>query len=256
MSIEQSDVPMPAGTRVPETLIGRIMKTYELLAVRPYTAAELARELDINRSTSLRLLSEMITTGYVARDPDTKRYATVPSRFLNLVAQQDPGSDWSQMIDPILAQIRDETGDSTMLGVPAGTMMIYLAYFPTFHVLGVSERLGATRPMHCSGLGKAYLSALPADAFEELLGRLTFEGGSAHALKDATALRADVEAARANGYAFDLEETYEGVHCVAVPLRLGGNLMGAVGISSPATRLAIPRMRELGGFLSHRLGRL
>jgi DNA-binding IclR family transcriptional regulator len=250
----------PAGgdpqASAPTSLIGRVMRTFEMLSVDPLTAAEVARRLDVNRSTALRLLTELIDTGYVARDPDTKRFATVPSRFLNLVGRPDKASDWSQMIEPVLAEIRDETGDSTMLGVPAGHTMVYLAFFPTFHVVAVKEQLGASRPMHCSGLGKAYLSALDDEQLDQELSRLTYVGGTKHASHDGPELRRRVLQAREDGYALDLEETYEGVSCVAAPLTIGGSLIGAVGVTGPSMRMSAPRLRELGSYLQEKLSSL
>lgn len=241
--------PPATGEDVPSSLIGRVMRTFELLSADPLTAAELARKLDINRSTALRLLSELIETGYVRRDSVTKRFATVPSRFLNLIARQKEHTDWTQIIDPVLAEIRDETGESTILGVPANNSMVYLAYFPTFHVLAVSEQLGTVRPMHCSAMGKAYLSALEPDDLEAELRRIPYTGGTQGAAHSEAELRARVLQVQKDGYALDVDETFEDVRCVAVPLHISGTLVGAVGISGPATRFAVARMRDLGGYL-------
>lgn len=238
---------------VPSSLIGRVMRTFELLSVDPLTAAELARKLGINRSTSLRLLAELIETGYVRRDTVTKRYATVPSRFLNLIARQEKHTDWTQIIDPVLAEIRDETGESTILGVPANNAMVYLAYFPTFHVLAVSEQLGTVRPMHCSALGKAYLSAMAPAALETELARIPYVGGTQRAAHSEPELRTRVIQAKKDGYALDLDETFDDVRCVAIPLHVSGTLVGAVGISGPATRFAAARMAELGAYLLAKL---
>lgn len=238
---------------VPSSLIGRVMRTFELLSVDPLTAAELARKLGVNRSTALRLLSELIDTGYVRRDSVTKRFATVPSRFLNLIARQEVHTDWTQMIDPVLADIRDETGESTILSVPANHAMIYLAYFPTFHAVAVSERLGTVRPMHCSALGKAYLSALDPAALEDELAHIPYTGGSQRAAHSEAELRARVIQAKTDGYALDLDETFDDVRCVAIPLHISGSLVGAVGISGPAARLTAARMTDLGGYLLRKL---
>ena len=240
----------------PTTLIGRVIRTFEILSIEPHTAAELGRRLGINRSTALRLLSELIDTGYVARDEATKHFALVPSRFLNLVARQDHHTDWTQIVDELLAELRDETGDSTILGVPAGQTMVYLAFFPTFHVLAVSERLGTVRPMHCSALGKAYLSALDDAALERELPLMDYVKGTEHAAHSATELRTRVLQAREDGYALDVDETFDQVRCVAAPVRIGGSLIGSIGISGPAARFAVPRMRELGNHLVQRIAAL
>ncbi|MDR1430653.1 MAG: helix-turn-helix domain-containing protein, partial [Propionibacteriaceae bacterium] len=63
--------PAEADLDRPASLIGRVIRTLELLGAQPMTAAELGRELGTNRSTALRLLAQMVETGYVTRDVGT-----------------------------------------------------------------------------------------------------------------------------------------------------------------------------------------
>ncbi len=193
----------------------------------------------------MRLLAELVATGYVARD-EGKRYSTVPSRFFGLVALREPHADWSQLIDPVLAAIRDDCGEATMLGVPANGTMVYLAFFPSQHVVAVSEHLGTVRPMHCSALGKAYLSALGAAALDAELGRLSYAGGTTTAAKGPIELRGRLEEARETGFAVDRGETFEGVTCLAAPVRVQGSLIGAAGISGPSSRFTDATIHLLG----------
>lgn len=234
------------------TLIARTLRSLELLASGPLSAAELARRLGVNRSTALRMMSELIGAGYVSRDPVTKRFAIEPSRLLDLVAGPAPHANWSQVVDPVLAEIRDKTGESTILGVPARQTMVYIAFFATFHAIAISERVGTVRPMHCSALGKAYLSALDPFAFDTELSVMTYTGGTQRAARTEEELRARVRQAREDRYALDIDETFEHGRCVAVPVRLGETVVGAIGISGPASRLEVPRLRELGDYLLQR----
>jgi DNA-binding IclR family transcriptional regulator len=55
------------------------------------------------------------------------------------------------------------------------------------------------------------------------------------------------------GFAFDWNETFAGVTCVASPVRIRGSLIGAAGISGPSGRLPEPRIDELGRRLVHEL---
>lgn len=239
---DQASVPAPA----PGSPIKRALRAIEILAAGPLTAADAARLLGVNRSTALRLLGELVATGYVARD-EAKRYATVPSKFFGLVATREPQVDWSHLVDPVLASIRDDCGEAAMLGVPANGTMVYLAFFPSRHVVAVSEQLGSVRPIHSSALGKAYLSALAPDDLDAELGRLSYQGGTERAARGPIELRGRLDEARRDGYAVDRRETFDGVTGVAVPVRVRGSLIGAAGVSGPADRLdeaAIPGLGE------------
>ena len=142
-------------------------------------------------------------------------------------------------------------GEASLLAVPARGTMVYAVFFPSAHLLGVRERLGATRPMHCSAVGKAYLSGLDERSLEEELNRVTFVGGTDHAPADRPSLYRQIVEAREIGYAVDHDETSVGVSCVAVPLRVGGSLMGAFGVTGPSTRLDSELAREIGLELRH-----
>lgn len=226
--------------------VARIFRTLELLAEAPRTPSELARELDIDRSTALRLLRQVENTGYVTRDPLTRRYATVGARLLRLVSRTPDHADLNELVDPILRSMRAQYGEATMLAVPARGSMVYAAFFPSKQVLGIREQLGALRPMHCSAVGKAYLSALDDADLEEELHRLSFEGGTPQAAHDRPTLYRALMAARRDGFAVDRDETSMGVSCVAIPLLIGDSLIGALGVTGPTTRLDDELLHRIG----------
>lgn len=238
------------------SVVQRVFHTIEVLADGPRSASEVSRVLRVNRSTALRRLSELEATGYVARDPATKRYRNVSARFYGLVAERDDHADWRDMIDPILAELRDEFGEAAIGGVPANGAMVYMAYFSSLHLVTIRERLGTTRPMHCSALGKAYLSGLDPRAFDEELGRLTYAGGTTKAAQGPLELRERVEETRRRGYAIDRDETFDGGSCVAAPMFISGSLIGAIGISGPSTRFTDRHFEEIGARLREIADRL
>jgi DNA-binding IclR family transcriptional regulator len=226
--------------------LSRGLAALELLARQPATAADIARKIGVNRSTALRMLGELEELGYVQRDPTTKHYSTRAQRFYDLVINHHQHSDWAELVRPVLALMREESGEATVLSVPANGMMVYISYFPSDHVVAVRERLGAVRPMHCSALGQAYLAALSEESLDLELGRLRYEGGSARAVKGPLELRERVNEARQRGYALDLDETFEGASCVAAPVRIQGVVIGSVAISGPSVRLSEERLDTLG----------
>jgi DNA-binding IclR family transcriptional regulator len=226
--------------------IHRAFQALEALVSGPQTAASIAQVLRVNRSTALRLMTEIESLGYVVRDPETKSYAIAPARFYPFVASHGDHLDWSMVVDPILSNLRDEFGEATIMGVPANGTMVYLAFFSSIHVIMVRERLGTTRPMHCSALGKAYLSALDDRALDSELAALNYQGGTDRAARGPIELRERLNDTRKRGYAIDRDETFEGGTCVAVPARIGGTLVGAIGLSGPSSRISEQRIAEMG----------
>jgi len=241
---------------VAESQLRRGLRALEELAERPQTAAGLARTLGVNRSTALRLLLELEASGYVVRDGDSKRFSPAVERLYRLIATRDDHWDWAELVDSALVAMRDEWGEAAVQAVPAGGAMVYLAFFPSTHPVAVREQIGTVRPMHCSALGKAYLSALDAESLDVEVGRLSFEGGTSRAPRGPLELLKRLEEARERGFAVDQEETFDGVVCVAVPTRIGGALVGAAGVSGPVQRLPADKVELIGAALAERLSSL
>ena len=239
-----------------ESQLRRGLSALESLAARPQTAAELARQLGVNRSTALRLLQELEGMGYVSRDEASKRFSIAVERLYGLIASRNDHWDWAELVDSALVRVRDAYGEAAMQAVPAGEAMVYLAFFPSTHPVAVREQIGTVRPMHCSALGKAYLSALDEGSLEAQPPRLSFRGGTGRAATGPEELRRRVTEASELGFAIDAEETYDGVVCVAVPMRIGGTLVGAAGISGPVHRLPAERVEEIGHALGESLSSL
>jgi DNA-binding IclR family transcriptional regulator len=236
--------------------IARVFRTLEALVSGPKMASDIAQVLGVNRSTALRLMSEIETLGYIDRDPETKAYSIVPARFYPFISAHTDHLDWSTAVDPILSELREEMGESAIMGVPANGTMVYLAFFPSMHLIMVRERLGTTRPMHCSALGKAYLSALEDPALDAELAMLDYRGGTRFAARGPMELRERLADARSRGFAIDRDETAEGATCVAAAARIGGALVGAIGLSGPSSRIDEQRIEQMGRRLveaAHRL---
>jgi IclR family acetate operon transcriptional repressor len=101
--------------------------------------------------------------------------------------------------------------------------------------------------LHCSGVGKALLAALP----EAEVGRILRQHGLARltprTLTTVARLRADLERVRKSRYAMDDQEHSIGLRCVAaVVFNEHGEQVGSVSLSGPAVRIPDERVAILG----------
>lgn len=241
--------------------LARGLRLLDHLRERPATISELARLLEVNRSTILRLVRELRQAGYIDQDPASRRFYVGPEKRSSNIASEgaDMGApllrkrgweDWVEIVQHKLANVRDMLGESTMFSVPARDRMLYSAFFNNDHPVGVQEAIGSARPMHASAVGKAYLSALPASALDIVLGRLDYNSGTENAAKGPLQLRDRLEEARETGYAVDHDETFVGLSCVAVPVILNGSaLVGAAGVTGLTHRFTSAQVGEFGALL-------
>jgi IclR family acetate operon transcriptional repressor len=63
-------------------------------------------------------------------------------------------------------------------------------------------------------------------------------------------LRADLDQARARGFAIDDQERAEGMRCIAAPIfNVHGEPVAGISISGPAFRLSLTRSMDFGGMV-------
>ena len=232
--------------------LARGLKVLDLLAETPQTPSQLAAELSVNRSTSLRLLNELEALGYVSRSGSDGTYHCVVERLLPLI-RGGRSEDWRSRAQELLHVLSRESGEACLVGVPAVPWMSYVEYVPSQHAITVSERIGSIRPVHASAVGKAWLSTLADSDLASTVANLRYDIGTERAAQTPEELTRDVLQIRERGWALDNEEYLVGVTCIAVPLVVGGWCPGSVAISGPSTRLQGAAIQDLAHLLVTRL---
>lgn len=215
--------------------------------------SELAEASGIPLPTIHRLMRTLTHRGY-ARQERSRRYALGP-RLIRLgdSASRLLGS-WSQ---PFLAELVDLTGETANLALRDGDEVVYVAQEQSHHSVRMFTEVGRRVPLHTTGVGKAILAQLTPAEVDEVLTRTALRPATDRSVTDPAELRAQLEAARADGYATDEGEYEIGVSCVAVPLSF---TLAALSVSGPAARLdhqtrlrIAPLMRDVAGDLSRTL---
>ncbi|MBV9208677.1 MAG: IclR family transcriptional regulator, partial [Actinobacteria bacterium] len=135
---------------------------------------------------------------------------------------------------PFLQRLGKATGETINLGVANGAVVEQIAQVDSRYLIGGTNWVGMSVPLHCSALGKvllAYGAAQPPP------GRL--EPRTDKTITSETALRADLAGVRARGYAVTEEELEPGLIAVAAPIHgYDGAVVAALSVSGPATRLS------------------
>jgi IclR family acetate operon transcriptional repressor len=204
------------------------------------TAQQLSQRTGLNRSTVYRLLSALEHEGLVAAGEDG-RYRLGPDiAILGTLALRQ--LDLRALAQPFMRALAKHCGETIDLEIRHGARVMIIEEFAGDHLLNASSNIGTLYPAHCTATGKLLLAALPADALEEILAAGLCAGGP-RAITVSEALRADLQASLARGYATAYEELEAHLHAVAAPIYdHQRRIVAALSISGPAARL--PRRRE------------
>jgi IclR family transcriptional regulator, acetate operon repressor len=204
----------------------------------PVSFAELIAASGLAKSTTSRLLTALERNGLVRRDL-TGRFS--PGEvFVSYAWRGGAEADLVSVAQPVLAELGEETGETVNLGVARdGGLVEQIAQVDSKYLIGGTNWVGLTVPLHCAALGKVLLAFGAAELPDSRLERRTDR-----TITSRSVLAGELTAVRERGYAVTIEELEPGLVAVAAPVFAdGGIVLGALSVSGPASRLtakAIP----------------
>jgi IclR family transcriptional regulator, acetate operon repressor len=205
----------------------------------PVTFTELTAATGLAKSTTSRLLMALERGGLVRRDGRGRfrpgevfvAYAWRGGAEAGLVA----------VARPFLDRLGADTGETVNLGVASRGMVEQIAQVDSRYLIGGTNWVGLSVPLHCAALGKVLLAY---GAAELPPGRL--ERRTDRTITSRDALAADLAQVRDRGWAVTDEELEPGLVAVAAPVYAGGAVRAALSVSGPATRLTRARAAAVG----------
>jgi IclR family transcriptional regulator, acetate operon repressor len=203
------------------------------------TFTELAAATGLAKSTTSRLLLALERNGLVRRD-DAGKFRP-GEMFVRFAWQGGAEAGLTEVAQAYLDRLGRATGETVNLGVGRGDMVEQIAQVDSVYLIGATNWLGRSVPLHCSAIGKVLLAygaaTLPP-------GRL--ERRTEHTITSRAALEAELDTVRRLGYAVIDSELEPGLVAVAAPVyRDGGAVVAALSVSGPGTRLTRQRVADV-----------
>ncbi|SNR60037.1 IclR family transcriptional regulator [Halorubrum vacuolatum] len=219
-----------------------IATTFEILeTLRDRDGAgvtELATEVGVSKSAVYNHLSTLSALGYVTQENGRYR---LTYGFLQLglaIRERSPLYTASKSALQTLARTTNETVN---LVVPEGTHGVYL-----YRVGGDEHPIpeGGQLALHASAAGKAILAFWDATRVKEFIEERGLPALTDGTVTDPAALRDQLRSIRDRRVAFDRGEQIPDWQCVASPVVVEGDPIGAVSVSGPADRMRGKRLEE------------
>lgn len=225
-----------------------VLSVLEAVSVRqPVRVGELARELDVPKSTAQRALKTLEELGWVVAGHDadwrlTTKAFTIGSRFAGL--------DLRTQVQPVMHEIWERTDENVHLAVRDGDMVTLIDKIDSRKAVRTFQGLGATAPLLATSTGKAIAAFLPDDERERLLAE-TLVAWTETTITDPDEMRAHLAEIREQGYAHNRGEWRSDVTAVAAPvLDMTGAPVAAISVSSPAHRITDELVTVYGQMLA------
>ncbi len=166
---------------------------------RPIGNAEIAAKVKLPKATVSRLTFTLTELGYLKYDDDIGRYSLGPA-VLTLGYDVMAQMEIRDIARPYMQELADYADASVYLGAPDDIEFIYVEACRTPASMAIRLGVGSRIPMATTGMGRAFLAALPDVEREALIARLAPEYGAGWPEVEA-AMRAEVAQARQRGFA-------------------------------------------------------
>ncbi len=200
--------------------------------------AVLAAELDVHRTSALRLIRTLVAAGFAVPADGRSGYRLGPA----MRRETMPGIATQRLKRAARAYLEalvDLTGECAHVAVADGGRALVIDDVETDNPLRVVLTSGRHVALHCTSAGKALLAFGLADIPATLPGR------TANTITTRVALEAELARIREEGVAVDDEENDEYTRCISAPVYgPAGRAIAVIGIDAPSVRLTAERIPE------------
>jgi DNA-binding IclR family transcriptional regulator len=205
-----------------------------------------ARELDISRTTLLRLLRTLEAERFIEPCGEGFRIGTA---LIGLAARAFAAEDLAEVAPPVLARLAETLGLSAHLGVLDGREVVYMVRRTPNLSFASNIRVGSRLPAHAANMGRIILAHLPEAEVRSLYAGAPMPAATPHTPTTPDDLIARLAADREAGLAWSDGHFEPGIASVAAVLRdASGRPVGAINVSGQTTSFeGAERRARIGG---------
>ncbi len=211
------------------------LSVFETIARKePIGVSDIARYLNISKSTAQRCVSVLHETGWIKIDEhkaSTKWMITSKAFILGQrVTQRGRLRDIAM---PFMEKLWEALNESIHLAVAEGDKAIVLEQYETPSPMGAQLPRGAWAPMHLVASGKVLLSHSTKEFIDQYLQK-DLPAITPHTISDPARLREELEKIRNQGWAVAIDELVVGASAAAAPIfGWDGHIVAALAITLP-----------------------
>ncbi|MFT4214972.1 MAG: IclR family transcriptional regulator [Microbacterium sp.] len=200
-----------------------------------WTAAEIAEELGVARSTSYRYLQSLVSAGLLE---EADRGFQLGPRVLDLARLARIGIGLTDLARPAMRELVAEAGASALLTRRSGSSVVCLDVIVPSHPIRLSYEPGHVLPLNAGAAAHVLLAWESPKIVRALIEEAPLERFTPNTITDAEALFRALQTIASDGYALSRGELDPEVLGIAAPIRgADGNVRAAVSIATLSSRV-------------------
>jgi DNA-binding IclR family transcriptional regulator len=232
--------------------VDRAIDILMALVAGPKTLTDVCHATELSKGTAFRLLRSLGDRGLVIKDPGRDNLYMLGPNLLRFAQGVTLGlGSLGTLAAPALSHVGEATQETVTLHVRIGVERICVYVIPSPNALRYTASPGSKAPLHVGAAGLALIAFLDEEEIEQVLVSLPqpLETITEDTVTEMETLRARLAEVREAGYAISAGERVAGAAAVSAPIRAHGELVAALSILGPATRLPPERLEEFAPLL-------
>jgi DNA-binding IclR family transcriptional regulator len=207
--------------------------------------SDLARQFNLNRSRTFRILKTLERRGFVDYDPQLETYR-LGMKFLTIGNTVRDRISLRREAEAVLKGLAAETGDCAYLIVSSGSAAIVVDRYAGDNMLQLSAPIGTLLPLHVGAAPKILLAYMAVDQRERLLDKMEMTRYTPRTITEKGALKKYLEEIRRTGYAVDEQDFEVGAYAFGAPVYdHDATVVAGLSITTPSARYSAERRKEL-----------
>ena len=205
---------------------------------------EVAKELQVNKSTAFRLLETLLMNHLVEQDEGSGKYR-LGIGVLRISEKLLGSFDIITTAKPFLTKLAETTHESAHLCVFSSGKVFVVDQVVSSEAMKVTVKIGKVEPLHCSAVGKCLMAFRLEREWPKLLDNMDWTAYTPATITSREQLVEELRQIKTVGYAVDREERTAGVRCMAAPIyNHRGEVVYCLGISGPSTRIRANKVED------------
>ncbi|MFC4801259.1 IclR family transcriptional regulator [Neobacillus sp. GCM10023253] len=204
-----------------------------------YTLHEISNELNIPKTMVFRTLLTLESMGYVLKNDKDKTY-TLGYEVLRLGKLVEKNFSLKNVIQPILQELNDLTGETVCLVIPDRTLLrgVQIISIETKHPIKHNSNMVTVGYFHSGAARKTILAHMEEEFISEVIQKTGLPKIAEHTITDPAQLLKELKHIKQQGYATSNEEALKDVFSAAAPIfNSKGKIVGSIAIYLPTYRL-------------------
>lgn len=196
---------------------------------------DIATTVDMSKGNVHAHLRSLENRGYVVNEGGKYRLGL---EFLRYGIKARDSYDEYELIEKKVTHLAEKTGERVWAHVEENGKAYYLCGAIGEHPVQPPVQVGERIHLHQIAGGKVILACYPDERVQEIIDQHGLPARTENTITDPDELFEELDQIEERGYAFNKEESVEGLHSVAAPIQgPDGTVYGSLSIPGPANRL-------------------